>query len=341
MNYLQNFAAASLAVALASSAQAQFTQLTGPCDFGAVQVVGESPWVAGPSTRLGFDLLPDGSPLTTPNALGNGLFTSAPIAAAFQSVGVLLDADDVAVAQPSNPGGTGTKSLPNSLGGDATGGFFQPIEFRFVDPASGASTTVPAAGMWIADGPTNDVTVTFFDANGATIAAIPPGPVIAFIGIASPIGIARILLTASAADDYYIDDLYYGTAPFAGGLTATETTRLGTPANPAALLPGQTSGPVVGETWDPVVDHTTFLPGAIFDVFALGAVPANLPFANWGTILCDQLAGTLANPAGVPFAIPIPNNCSLMGLSLCAQILATDGPTLALTNALDITIGNL
>ena len=127
-------------------------------------------------------------------------------------------------------------------------------------------------------------------------------------------------ISTSAPDDFFVEDLYYGVAAFAGGLVSSEVTRTGTPANPVALLPGQTSGPVIGATWDPVIDHSSFMPGAVFDLFALAP---------------------LLGVAGVPFAIPIPESCNLMGLSFCTQGLSTDGVALTLTNALDITIGNL
>ncbi len=40
---------------------------------------------------------------------------------------------------------------------------------------------------------------------------------------------------------------------------AGETLRVGVPANPEVFLTGRTSKPVVGQTWDPIVDHTNLL----------------------------------------------------------------------------------
>ena len=117
---------------------------------------------------------------------------------------------------------------------------------------------------------------------------------------------------------------------------------VGTPPNPSALLPGVTYKPLIGTTWDPVIDHTTFLPGAFIDIFVVSLVPGavNAP-TPLGTLLCD-ISGTLpfftAAP-GVPFAIPIPSNCNLAGLQLCTQGASGDASTIALTNGLDITIG--
>ncbi|MEM7306944.1 MAG: hypothetical protein AAF682_09750 [Planctomycetota bacterium] len=123
-------------------------------------------------------------------------------------------------------------------------------------------------------------------------------------------------------------------------LQATETVRVGVPANPSALLPGLTSGPVTGSTWDPRVDHAAFLPGAVLDVLGASGASTNLPLPPLGTLLCQ--IGTLVFTAspGVPFAVPIPDSCALVGLSLCTQAASVDAAgTIALTNALDITVG--
>lgn len=124
-------------------------------------------------------------------------------------------------------------------------------------------------------------------------------------------------------------------------LPSAEIVRLGTPPNPAGLLPGVTSGPVMGATWDPVIDHTTFLPGSLSDILAISATPTNLP-SSFGTILCGATPFlVLTTSPGTPFAIPIPIQCSLTGVSLCAQGVGIDGSfSLALTNALDITLGS-
>jgi len=121
-----------------------------------------------------------------------------------------------------------------------------------------------------------------------------------------------------------------------------EVTRLGTPPNPDVLKPGLTSGPVIGATWDPFIDHATFFPGAILDVLtvALAPGPVNLP-TPMGTLLCDLSIPPLffvASP-GVPFVASIPANPSFVGLQLVTQGASADGVTVALTNALDITIG--
>ena len=122
---------------------------------------------------------------------------------------------------------------------------------------------------------------------------------------------------------------------------SAEVVRPGTPPNPLALLPGQTSGPVVGAVWDPVIDHAGFLPGSFIDVLGVAALPANLPLPPLGTLLCDLGSGPILFTAepGTPFAVLVPANCALAGKSLCAQGLSADGVDLALTNALDLTIG--
>jgi hypothetical protein len=146
-----------------------------------------------------------------------------------------------------------------------------------------------------------------------------------------------------------------GTVTLAGGNTvilpdtgpkvaSIELVRLGTPANPNVFLPGQTSGPVTGEVWDPVVDHTTFMPGALQDIMGVSFTgPVNISFPGLGTLLCEAF---LAEPRfyfttpSTPFALNIPDVSAIVGLSLCTQAFSTDGISVGLTNALDITIGS-
>ena len=124
---------------------------------------------------------------------------------------------------------------------------------------------------------------------------------------------------------------------------ATETVRSGVPANPQALMPGLTSGPVAGKQWDPFIDHTTFMPGAVADFLSLSLAPANIVLAPLGTLLCDFSVAPLlivSGAAGAPLAVSIPLDAALFGVSLCAQGAAFDGVDIKLTNALDITIGS-
>ena len=124
--------------------------------------------------------------------------------------------------------------------------------------------------------------------------------------------------------------------------TALEAPRLGSPPNPNALLPGQTSGPAIGSTWDPVIDHTTFMPGAAFDFLGITVNPLNLFLPPFGTLLCDVTL-TIAiqtAAAGVPFAVPVPADCNFIGTTVCTQGASLDGlGNILFTNALDITIG--
>jgi hypothetical protein len=121
-------------------------------------------------------------------------------------------------------------------------------------------------------------------------------------------------------------------------LPASESVRLGTPANPNALLPGVTSRPLIGSTWDPVINHSSFFPGALIDVLALAVVPINAP-SPFGTLLCNPLV-LLAGAPGVPFAFAIPANCSLAGFALYTQGASTDGISIVVTNALDVIVGS-
>lgn len=123
---------------------------------------------------------------------------------------------------------------------------------------------------------------------------------------------------------------------------AAEVSRLGSPANPNAFQPGVTSPPIVGKTWDPRIDHTTFLPAAQLDFVLVSDQTSNTSIPPYGTLLCTlpTIIEAPTSPAGVPFALPVPSNCNLIGLTLCTQGLSVDGGGGArLTNALDITIG--
>ncbi|MEM7308363.1 MAG: FG-GAP-like repeat-containing protein [Planctomycetota bacterium] len=123
-------------------------------------------------------------------------------------------------------------------------------------------------------------------------------------------------------------------------VAAAEVVRLGTPPNPAALMPGVTSGPLVGEVWDPVIDHTGFVPGAVVDLLGVSLAPLNVPTVL-GTLLCNPAVSVpFVTAPGVPFAVPVPGECALAGATLCAQGATQDsGGSIALTNALDVTVG--
>lgn len=130
---------------------------------------------------------------------------------------------------------------------------------------------------------------------------------------------------------------------FAVPFPSLEVTRLGTPPNPGAFNPGLTSGPVIGATWDPFVDHSVFFPGALVDIAGLGPPsPMDLPTA-FGTILVDitQPIFLYFTPAGVPFDAPVPELCALIGRTGTLQAVSVDGIEAQIANAIDFTIGTL
>ena len=133
--------------------------------------------------------------------------------------------------------------------------------------------------------------------------------------------------------------------PECDGITATETPRLGSPANPAAFLVGQTSRPVTGGVWDPVVDHSTFYPSATMDFLAinLSGVTVNVP-SSLGTILCNPPQSPsliFLSVPGVPFSVAVPDECRFVGKSICTQAGSFGGSQgLQLANAIDLVIGN-
>ncbi len=112
-------------------------------------------------------------------------------------------------------------------------------------------------------------------------------------------------------------------------------------AQPRGVLPGVTSSPVIAQTWDPVIDHSTLLPDAVADFMGVSGTPVNVP-TSISTVLCAAPSPglTLSGSPGVPFALPTPADCSLAGPSLRSQGGALNGAgAIALANAIDVTIG--
>ena len=122
---------------------------------------------------------------------------------------------------------------------------------------------------------------------------------------------------------------------------STEAVRLGAPSNPNALRPGATSGPVVGATWDPYIDHSVFVPSALVDMLIVGIAPVNLQLPGYGTLLCDLSAPNVQVfvLAGTPFLLPVPIDCTLVGIEACCQGASVSISGTTLTNALDISVG--
>ena len=106
-----------------------------------------------------------------------------------------------------------------------------------------------------------------------------------------------------------------------------------------------TSGPVIGQTWDPIIDHSTFVPGATMDFMLLSGRPADSALSGiaTGNLLCSLPAfRVLQSAPGTAFSVPIPNTASLVGVNVCTQGLSVDGgmPAVHFANALDIVIGD-
>ncbi|MEX1025403.1 MAG: hypothetical protein WD226_10030 [Planctomycetota bacterium] len=132
--------------------------------------------------------------------------------------------------------------------------------------------------------------------------------------------------------------------PECGSVLASETVRSGSPANANALLPGVTSRPLTGSTWDPVIDHTSFYTDATIDFLAVNPDGAaiNVPLAL-GTLLCNVPSSDFLffGAPGAPFAVSIPSTCSLVGRPVCTQGGSLGGSLgIQLTNALDLVLGN-
>lgn len=138
-----------------------------------------------------------------------------------------------------------------------------------------------------------------------------------------------------AVQNFFLDGLTTGTA-------SPQVIRNSVIApNPVVFNLG-TTVPAIGQTWNPVVDHTTFLPGATVDTFVIcgTAQIIDVPVPPYGTLLCNSpWIVTVNKPAGQPFDFKIPFDCNFVGASFSAQAVSSDGITFALTNAIDFTIG--
>ncbi len=125
---------------------------------------------------------------------------------------------------------------------------------------------------------------------------------------------------------------------------ASEQIRTGSAGNPAAFRPGTTSPPVIGQVWDPFIDHTTFVPTATADLAFLsnGAVDVPLPGLATGNLLVDpSFVIPFATSPGMAFAIPVPHDPLAVGLALTVQGCSLNGgtPGIHFANAIDIVIG--
>ena len=125
-------------------------------------------------------------------------------------------------------------------------------------------------------------------------------------------------------------------------LDGLEVARDSNPPNPGTLLPGQTTGPLLGQIWDPMVQP--FLSGNLFDLLMISgpsafAVPAPPPIT--GTVLIDL--GNVLNStfvlAGQTFQVPLPNLPAFVGTELASQAASLSATEIQLTNALDVRLG--
>ena len=98
---------------------------------------------------------------------------------------------------------------------------------------------------------------------------------------------------------------------------ASGVLQIGNPPNPNVLQIGPSHRPIIGYTWDPVVDHTSFQTGALIDVLGIHVQAANVPSAE-GTFLAVIAPSSviLFEHPGAPFQVHIPNDATLSACSL-------------------------
>lgn len=121
-----------------------------------------------------------------------------------------------------------------------------------------------------------------------------------------------------------------------------QESRLGSPPNPDVLRPDPSGPPVLGDAWEPFVDHSSFAPFALFDALLISQGEINLP-TPLGTLLCAIPASPIVEVTapGNRFQVVVPQDCSFLGVELCTQAASLEaGGALFVTNAMDILIGS-
>lgn len=141
----------------------------------------------------------------------------------------------------------------------------------------------------------------------------------------------RVEFEAGPGSTLAVDDL-------ALALERNERPRVGSPANPFVLRPTGDGG-LIGQTWQPSIDHADFAPSAVFDALLISALSLELPLPG-GQLLVD-LGPSLAFSAapGAAFPLPIPNDATLTGRVLQVQGASIEPLGIPLTNAIELTLG--
>ena len=267
-----------------------------------------------------------------------------------------VSADTGIVTSVGNPGSSLYDSVDaddGAIDGDSGSGdsyFASPpvITFSF-DPVALGGYPTRAGLVWV-DG-AGTTTFEAFDASGVSLGTIGPVSLADgsftggtaedhFFGVTHAGGISAIRISGTSGG-IEVDHIQYGFAVGAS-VQATETVRLGVPPNPNVFRPSRTTPPILGAPWTPYIDHTNFATGAALDFIVIDTgPPINVP-VKFGTQLCKvpPPGQVFFVPAGNPFALKLPNDCSFAGLSACAQAGSfTAGGPVELANALDIVVG--
>ncbi len=109
--------------------------------------------------------------------------------------------------------------------------------------------------------------------------------------------------------------------------------------NPQALVESSTP-PVLGSTWQPIIDHTFFMENATSDVLMFGTQNIYFDIPEIG-MLFTVPEFTISTTPGQPFSLAIPANVGLAGLGFRTQGASVSAtPEIRLTNAIDMWIGH-
>ncbi len=103
---------------------------------------------------------------------------------------------------------------PTTVIGNAGSPYDGPISIDVVVPNTATPFAVTSIGAFVADGPTNDTTASFYDLKNNLLGTVTADPNFnMFLGWSDPQGISRVIFTNSGGDDYFIDNLTFSAVP--------------------------------------------------------------------------------------------------------------------------------
>lgn len=137
-----------------------------------------------------------------------------------------------------------------------------------------------------------------------------------------------------------------------GQLQTVRNTTPPNPPNPAAYLIDPAGGPMIGETWTPLLDDTVLTPppaAPAFWMLGVSGTPSSIDIPFGSTFILVSVlppnplltVGPIpAGSAAVPVPIPVPAACDMIATAFSTQSALIDATgKISFTNAIDIVIG--